>query len=77
MGNSLQSGMRLAAAGFEFATSIIVLAAIGYAVDRLIGWKIPIGLILGAGFGFAAGMYLLLRRILSASQSPRNRRAED
>jgi F0F1-type ATP synthase assembly protein I len=49
--------------GMELAGSVLVLAAIGYGVDRYVGNQRPWGVVVGALIGFAFGMFNLFRLV--------------
>jgi ATP synthase protein I len=42
--------------GFAFLAALVVLAAVGFFVDRLLG-TLPLFLFVGLGVGFAGGLY--------------------
>ncbi len=42
--------------GFAFLALLVVLAAVGFFVDRLLG-TLPLFLLAGLGLGFAGGLY--------------------
>lgn len=50
----------LAASASEFVVAVLLGAGLGYGVDWLAG-TYPWGLIAGVGFGFAVGLYMLMR----------------
>ena len=53
--------------GFEFAGSVVILAAVGYFVDR--HWDTrPLGVLIGSLAGIATGMYMLLKATLKISK---------
>ena len=53
--------------GFEFAGSVIILAAVGYFVDR--HWNVgPWGVLIGSLVGIVTGMYVLLKETLKISK---------
>jgi F0F1-type ATP synthase assembly protein I len=58
---------RLAAVGLEVAVGVCLGAAVGTWVDRR-NKTDPWGLVIGAGVGFAAGIYLLLKETLRANK---------
>ncbi len=55
------SPWRLASAGMMIAAFTLGLGGIGYAIDRVIGWPVPVLAIIGLLVGFAAGLYRLIR----------------
>lgn len=46
--------------GFEFIAAVLVCTAIGFGLDRWLGWS-PWGLLGGVGIGFALGLFQLVR----------------
>lgn len=53
--------------GFEFAGSVVILAAVGYFIDR--HWNTaPWGVLIGSLTGIVTGMYLLLKETLKISK---------
>ena len=54
--------------GLELAGSIVILALIGWAVDRWAGTS-PVWTLVGAGVGFIGGGYNFLRRARSMSRT--------
>lgn len=52
--------MRTSAAGLEFGLSVVIGALMGYFGDRYFD-SAPFGLVLGLGFGMAAGIRSLMR----------------
>jgi ATP synthase protein I len=42
--------------GFAFLALLVVLSAVGFFVDRLLG-TLPLFLLVGLGLGFAGGLY--------------------
>lgn len=64
----MSQGLKLAG---EFASAILVGALLGYGIDYLAGSS-PWGLMIGLGFGFAAGVTNLVRaaRAYSAQHPP-------
>ena len=55
------SYMRFAGAGLELAGSMLVPAAIGFAIDRYLVWSTPWSFLVGGVLGFTAGMYNFVR----------------
>jgi F0F1-type ATP synthase assembly protein I len=56
----LQQWYQTASVGVEFAVAILLFGAIGWYLDRL--WQTPPWfMLIGGGFGFATGLYLLIR----------------
>ncbi len=53
----MSQGLKLAG---EFSSAILVGALLGYGIDHLLGSS-PWGLMIGLGFGFAAGVTNLVR----------------
>ncbi len=53
---------RLFGVGFAFITTLGLLTAIGFFVDRLLG-TLPLFLIVGLGLGFAGGLYYVYRAL--------------
>ena len=53
---------RLFGVGFAFITTLGLLTAIGFFVDRLLG-TLPLFLIVGVGIGFAGGVYYVYRAL--------------
>ena len=64
---------RFAGAGMELGGSAILVAAIGYAVDRYFENTTLIATALGAVLGFAAGLYRFIRMAMAANRSSGNR----
>jgi len=60
--------MKLAGAGMEIAVGLGLGAAIGNWIDRK-HQSAPWGVLIGAGLGFAAGMYLLIKATIGANKN--------
>lgn len=60
--NDSQSAMwfSLSGLGVEFVLSLLVPGAIGWWLDKKLGWS-PWLLIIGIALGFAAGLYTMIR----------------
>jgi F0F1-type ATP synthase assembly protein I len=58
---------RLAGSGMEIAVGLGLGAAIGNWIDRKYQSQ-PWGVLLGAGLGFAAGLYLLIKAAYGANK---------
>ncbi len=69
--------MRFAGAGLELGGASIVMAAIGYAIDRTLGNTTLIATALGAIVGFAAGLYRFIRMAMKASLQDRLRQRDE
>lgn len=54
---------RLAHMGLEFAGAVVVLAAVGWFIDRRAGTE-PWGVIIGTVIGAAGGLYLFIKEAL-------------
>ena len=63
-----QESLRFAGAGLELAGSTIVLATLGYWLDRKLGNATPIAMALGGLLGFAAGMLRFVRLAIDVSR---------
>jgi hypothetical protein len=63
-----QDSLRFAGAGLELAGSTIVLATLGYWLDRKLGNATPIAMALGGLLGFAAGMLRFVRLAIDVSR---------
>jgi F0F1-type ATP synthase assembly protein I len=63
-----QDSLRFAGAGLELAGSTIVLATLGYWLDRRLGNATPIAMALGGLLGFAAGMLRFVRLAIDVSR---------
>jgi hypothetical protein len=63
-----QESLRFAGAGLELAGSTIVLATLGYWLDRKLGNATPIAMALGGLLGFAAGMLRFVRLAMDVSR---------
>ena len=63
-----QESLRFAGAGLELAGSTIVLATLGYWLDRKLGNATPIAMALGGLLGFAAGMLRFVRLAIEVSR---------
>lgn len=59
--NNRPDPMRYASLGMEFIAAFGLMLFLGYLVDRHYG-TLPAFTLVGAGVGFAAGMYRLIRR---------------
>lgn len=59
---------RMAHMGLEFAGAMVVLALIGWLVDRRYGTA-PIFALIGGGVGFTGGMYLFIKAALKANRA--------
>jgi F0F1-type ATP synthase assembly protein I len=62
------SWMKLAGAGMEIAVGLGLGAVIGNWIDRKYQ-SAPWGVLIGAGLGFAAGMYLLIKATIGANKN--------
>jgi F0F1-type ATP synthase assembly protein I len=60
--------MKLAGAGMEIAVGLGLGAVIGNWIDRKYQ-SAPWGVLIGAGLGFAAGMYLLIKATIGANKN--------
>lgn len=63
-----RDSLRFAGAGLELAGSTIVLATLGYWLDRKLGNVTPIAMALGGLIGFAAGMLRFVRLAIEVSR---------
>ena len=63
-----QESLRFAGAGLELAGSTIVLATLGYWLDRKLGNATPIAMAFGGLLGFAAGMLRFVRLAMDVSR---------
>lgn len=61
--------MRFAGLGMELAGSVLVLAGLGYLVDRYFRNETAWGVLVGAILGFAFGMFNLFRLLAKINQS--------
>jgi ATP synthase protein I len=59
-GQAVTSLANLSTAGLAFALAVILGAALGYGVDRLLGTS-PVGFLLGFVLGLVAGMLNVFR----------------
>jgi F0F1-type ATP synthase assembly protein I len=57
---STEGWYRMAGAGFEFIVAVMLFGGIGWGLDRWLGSS-PWLLIVGAGFGFFTGLYILMK----------------
>lgn len=57
---SLQSWYRMTGVGFEFIVAVLLFGGIGWFIDDRLG-TVPWFMIAGGGFGFAVGLYILIR----------------
>lgn len=55
-----QTMMRLASAGFELASFSLILGAMGYGIDYLMGNRTPYFAVAGVLLGFVLGFYRLI-----------------
>ena len=62
-------GMRYVGIGLELTASVVVLALLGWWVDRSFGTA-PWGLLIGALIGIVGGMYNMVRSALEATHPP-------
>jgi ATP synthase protein I len=58
--SSTEGWYKMAGAGFEFIVAVLLFGGIGWALDRWLGTS-PWLLIAGAGLGFFAGLYILMK----------------
>ena len=65
------SAMRFAGLGMELAGSVLVLAGLGYLVDRYFQNDTSWGVLVGALLGFGFGMFNLFRLVLKINKSDR------
>lgn len=63
-----RDSLRFAGAGLELAGSTIVLATLGYLLDRKLENSTPIAMALGGLLGFAAGMLRFVRLAIEVSR---------
>ena len=72
---SWQEMMRYGSAGFEFFAAFGLMLVVGLWLDRRFGTG-PVLTLCGAGLGFAAGLYLLIRQAnqYQKSAEPKDRK---
>jgi len=53
--------------GLELAVGVTLGYVVGHWLDKRFGWD-PWGVVVGAGIGFAGGMYLLIKAAIRANK---------